>query len=132
MTALLLDTSGYVAFKRNDSLAVQAIQKSPELLFSVVTLGELLGGFAFGAREDQNLRELSEFRSSYRTSVVPISEVTAQHYAQVYAFLRAQGKPIPTNDMWIAASAIEHGARLLTADSHFSHLPLLLVEYTQR
>ena len=51
---------------------------------------------------------------------------TAEHYATVYAALRAGGTPIPTNDMWIAASAIQHGLRLFTFDAHFGTVPGLV------
>ena len=51
--------------------------------------------------------------------VLPITAQTADSYALVYSNLRRTGRPIPTNDLWIAASALEHGAALLTRDSHF-------------
>lgn len=132
MTTLLVDTSGYVAFLRNNPQAVRAVQQAQEVLLPVIALGELLGGFAFGTRTTNNQQELSDFRISHRTRVVPITESTVQHYAQIYAHLRRTGRPIPTNDMWIAASALEHGARLLTGDGHFTNIPLLLLEYIQR
>lgn len=132
MTTLLLDTSGYVAYMRNHPQAVQAVQQAQKILLPVVTLGELLGGFAFGTRESQNLAEMEEFRTNQRTRIVAATETTAQHYAQIYAHLRRTGRPIPTNDMWIAATALEHSARLLTGDGHFAHIPLLLIEHIQR
>lgn len=85
----------------------------------VTVLGELLGGFAAGQRESANRSELSLFLNTPRVKVVPATPATADLYALVYAALRRKGQPIPTNDLWIAASALEHGAALLTLDAHF-------------
>lgn len=53
---------------------------------------------------------------------MPSTAATADLYALVYAVLRRKGQPIPTNDLWIAASTLEHGASLLTLDAHFQHI----------
>lgn len=81
--------------------------------------GELLGGFAAGDRESINRRELTQFISVPRIRVVSSTPATADLYALVYAALRRKGRPIPTNDLWIAASCLEYGAALLTLDAHF-------------
>jgi tRNA(fMet)-specific endonuclease VapC len=85
-------------------------------------LGELLGGFAAGMREPKNRAELARFLESPRVEVLPITAETADSYALVYTGLRRKGQPIPTNDLWIAASALEHGAALLTRDAHFTKI----------
>jgi predicted nucleic acid-binding protein len=59
---------------------------------------------------------------SPRVRVVACAATTADNYALVYAALRRKGRPVPTNDLWIAASALEHGAALLTLDAHFSEI----------
>ena len=92
-------------------------------------LGELLSGFASGAREERNRRELRDFLSSTRVTVLPIGLETAERFAVVHQALRRAGTPIPTHDVWIAASAMEHGLRVLTTDAHFRAVPMLLVEY---
>jgi predicted nucleic acid-binding protein len=91
-------------------------------MVSVTVLGELLAGFAAGSRQSENRGELTQFLDSPRVAVVNCSADTADFYALVYAALRRQGKPIPTNDLWIAASCLEHGAALLTLDEHFQHV----------
>ena len=58
---------------------------------------------------------------------VPVTDRTAELYAKVYQALRKEGRPIPQNDMWIAASALEHGADLATYDEHFNLIPMLTV-----
>ena len=82
---------------------------------------DLLGGFAARTREAKNRAELTRVLQSPRVEVLPVTAQTADTYALVYAALRRKGQPIPTNDLWIAASALEHGAALLTRDAHFAH-----------
>jgi tRNA(fMet)-specific endonuclease VapC len=91
-------------------------------MVSATVLGELLAGFAAGSRQTQNRGELTRFLDSPRVKVAPCGVATADFYALVYAALRRQGHPIPTNDLWIAASSLEHGAALLTLDAHFHHV----------
>jgi tRNA(fMet)-specific endonuclease VapC len=122
MRAILVDTNAYAAFKQGNPAIIEVLQYAPEVLVSVTVLGELLAGFAAGSRESANRRELKQFLDVPRVTVVPCSAATADSYALVYAALRSQGKPIPTNDMWIAASCLEHGAALLTLDGHFAHV----------
>ena len=120
MKPIALDTNAYAAFKRNDPEVVAILRVAPEIVLSATVVGELLAGFSFGNREAVNRRELAELLSARGVRVAPITEATADNYALIYAALRRRGKPIPTNDLWIAASALEHGAALLTFDAHFS------------
>lgn len=92
---------------------------TPTPFVLATVLGELLGGFAAGKRESANRSELAQFINVPRVKVVPSTAATADLYALVYAALRRKGQPIPTNDLWIAASSLEHGAALLTLDTHF-------------
>lgn len=122
MRAIAIDTNAYTAFKRGDAEIVEVLQRAPAILLSVTVLGELLGGFAAGAKAAQNRRELAQFIDTPRVRVAVMSANTADAYALLYAALRKKGKPVPTNDLWIAASCIEHGAALLTLDAHFQHM----------
>ncbi|MCD4739537.1 MAG: type II toxin-antitoxin system VapC family toxin [Anaerolineae bacterium] len=126
MISLMLDTSAYTAFKLGDSTVLEAIQKSPKILIPLIVFGELLAGFEAGSRREQNRQELTSFLQSPRVRLVPVIADTAERYALIYAYLRQKGRPIPTNDLWIAASAMEHSAELLTADGHFLHVPQII------
>lgn len=119
MRTIAIDTNAYTAFKRGDPAIVDVLQHAPSILLGVTVLGELLGGFAAGQKEAANRRELAKFIDTPRVRVVNHTANTADAYALVYAALRKKGKPIPTNDLWIAASCLEHGAALLTLDAHF-------------
>lgn len=90
-------------------------------------LGELLASLEVGSRRQENQRELDEFLGSPRVRLVDLSRETAHRYARILAYLRGIGRPIPTNDLWIAASAMEHGCELLTTHARFLDLPQIMV-----
>jgi len=123
MREIVLDTSAYSLFKRGDLQAANAIQQADKILLPATVIGELLAGFSRGNRQAQNVKELDEFLFSSRVTVTEVTQKTAERYALIYLWLRNQGKPIPTNDLWIAASAMENGADLVSADAHFELLP---------
>lgn len=122
MRPIALDTNAYTAFKRGDASIVAVLQYAPSIILCATVLGELLGGFAAGQRESSNRSELTQFINVPRVKVVPSTAATADLYALIYAALRRKGQPIPTNDLWIAASSLEHGASLLTFDAHFKNI----------
>ena len=122
MRPLLLDTNAYTAFMLGAAEVVEVVAHAERLFVNSIVLGELLAGFAAGTREPRSRAELARFLDSPRVEVLPVTGQTADSYALVYAGLRRKGKPIPTNDLWIAASALEHGAALLTRDTHFSQI----------
>jgi tRNA(fMet)-specific endonuclease VapC len=122
MRPIALDTNAYIAFKRGDEQIVAVLQHAPSIIVCVTVLGELLGGFAAGQRESNNRSELTQFLNTPRVKIVFSTTATADLYALVYAALRRKGQPIPTNDLWIAASSLEHGAALLTYDAHFQSI----------
>ena len=122
MRPILVDTNAYTAFMRGDATVADVLAHAERIFISSVVLGELLGGFAAGSREARNRAELARFLDSPRVDVLPVTAQTADSYALVYAGLRRKGQPIPTNDLWIAASSMEHGAALLTSDAHFAQV----------
>lgn len=123
MSAIALDTNVYSGFKRGVPAAVSALQAAREIHIPLIVLAELLAGFAAGTRDEANRQELARFMASPRVSVLNPDQGTARHYADISAALRANGAPIPTNDLWIAAIARQHRLSLLTFDSHFAAVP---------
>jgi predicted nucleic acid-binding protein len=130
VTAILLDTNAYAAFKQGQADAVEIVQRATNLALSSTVLGELLAGFALGSREAKNRAELQQFLASERVHILTVDDGTAVYYATVYRNLRQKGRPIPTNDMWIAASALQHGYALFSYDGHFQEVDGLLVGAT--
>lgn len=126
MRAIALDTNAYTAFKRGRPEAREIIREATTISLSVIVLGELLAGFAAGDRETLNRVELRKFLASPRVRVHSVNDTTAGFYARVYAALRRRGRPIPTNDLWIAASTLEHGCSLYSYDAHFASIDGLI------
>jgi tRNA(fMet)-specific endonuclease VapC len=115
--------------QRGDKRLLAPIQEASEAFLTPVVIGELLFGFLGGGLEPRNRSLLREFVQSPRVAVLPLDDETAERYAIIRGYLRQQGTPIPINDLWIAASAAQHGLRLLTLDDHFKRVPQVLVEY---
>ncbi len=116
---LILDTSAYSLFMMGNRDVSGLLQSAEEVLFTPIVLGELLAGFAMGNREDRNRALLDDFLDTPRVSVLPVDGETSERYSTIVSHLRTQGTPIPTNDLWIAASAMQYGLKVLTADNHF-------------
>ena len=118
----LLDSNAYSLLMRGQEQVAEIVRAADELLFSAVVVGELLYGFRRGSRFEQNTAELRSFLTSAYSTFVEVDPITADRYSRIAASLRAKGRPIPTNDVWIAAHAMETGADLVSADSHFEHV----------
>jgi predicted nucleic acid-binding protein len=127
MSRCLLDTSAYAAFLRDHPGARAAVQEASELLLSPVVLGELRSGFLKGGRPAENEGRLQEFLASPRCSVPVIDDETAHRYAAIHHYLRRQGTPVSPNDLWIAATAAQHGLTVVTLDGDFDRIPHVLV-----
>ncbi len=123
MKRLLIDTNIYSHALRGDKSIAAILQKADSICISSISIGELISGFKGGSREAQNREELDIFLSSSRVTVYPVDEETAVFYAEIRQNLKTIGKPIPTNDMWIAACAFQHGLSLFSADMHFKSIP---------
>ena len=116
---ILLDSNAYSRMMRGDEQTAAVVRDATEILMSAVVLGELLYGFRNGSRFDRNAADLRSFLNNPYVTLVPVGPVTADRYSRIAAALRAKGSPIPTNDVWIAAHAMETGADLVSADRHF-------------
>lgn len=126
VTRLMLDTSAISAFFRGHEEIKQQMGTAEELCVSPVAIGELLAGLAMGKGERRNRGILQEFLASPRMRVIDIDEETAERYAAIFSHLRKGGTPIPTNDLWIAASTMQHGLKLLTTDRHYLKVPHII------
>jgi tRNA(fMet)-specific endonuclease VapC len=127
---LLLDTSAYAQFRRGQGSVVDLLASAERVFLSTVTLGELEAGFMLGTRLEENRSALRDFLAEPFVGVQPIDEDVARRYGGVFASLRRAGTPIPTNDVWIAATALHLGAELVTFDTDFGRIrdlnPLVL------
>jgi len=109
--------------------AVAAVQEADQIYVSPVILGELLTGFLRGSRTKKNEQELREFLASPRVHEVDVNRATSRRYAVILNSLWKAGTPIPTNDIWIAATAMQHGLELLTLDAHYLKVAQIVVHH---
>lgn len=119
---ILLDTNAFSAFGRGHPGTVEIVRRARSVLLSTVMLGEVLAGFRHGSRHDENMEKLRRFLSEPRVSLLPVTWTTADRYSRIWATLRRKGTPIPTNDVWVGAHALETGAELISFDPHFEHV----------
>ena len=119
---ILLDTNAYSDLKRGQDSVTDIVRRSQRVLFSPVVVGELLYGFRRGRRYDQNMEALLGFLDNAYVELIPIGMTTSDRYGRIATSLRDKGRPIPTNDIWIAAQAMETGAELVSSDTHFGEV----------
>ena len=119
---VVLDTNAYSALFRGDPAVADLVARSEQVLLSTVAAGELMFGFRAGNRLRKNMADLNEFLENSYVTLLPVTLVTAERFGRIAAALRTKGRPIPTNDIWIAAHAMETGADLVSFDAHFGEI----------
>jgi len=119
---LALDANRYVDFCKGVKAAVEPIRRAREIVLPFVVVAELRAGFRCGSRSRRNENIFNRFLQSDRVSALFADEGTAHLYAELFAGLRKAGTPIPTNDIWIAALAVQHDLVLFSRDKHFDRL----------
>jgi len=119
---LLLDTNAYSALLRGHAEVAAIVRSAERVLLSAIVVGELLYGFRHGSRFEENAARLEAFLGKASVDLLPVSFTTAERFGRIAASLRAKGRPLPTNDVWIAAHALETGADLLSSDAHFANV----------
>lgn len=129
MTRFLLDTSAYSALMRKHPQVLELVESAEALYINPIVLGELRAGFLLGGKREKNERELREFLESPRVSVLTLDEETAERWALITTSLKKAGTPLASNDIWIAASAMQHGLPILTADTDFQKVPQVMTHH---
>jgi tRNA(fMet)-specific endonuclease VapC len=124
---ICIDTNIYSALKRGAAEVVGLLENADEVYISSIVLGELYAGFQMGSRLKDNIKELKEFIGQPGIYIIDINESIAERYGSLIKILKENGTPIPTNDIWIAAAALENGARIATFDIHFHLVPGLMI-----
>jgi len=126
MKSILIDTNAYAALMSGDGRIADELSRYEAILLSPIVIGELYDGFPGENRNHENREILTRFMDKPRTICIPITKSSADWFAEIKRMLRKKGKPIPLNDVWIAASCMEHGAHLLSNDRHFTEIDGLL------
>lgn len=124
---IALDTSVAVRFLNGDAAVVENVLRLPEIVLPLTVVGELLFGAENSARSLQNLPRYLEFIST--CTVERLGKETAASYARTRCTLKRKGRPIPMNDVWIAAQCLENGWVLVTDDTDFDYVDGLILEH---
>ena len=123
MSKVLLDTNAYARFLAGDAKVLDTLAAAETVYMSVFVMGELEAGFRAAAKRLENRRILDRFLGKPSVAVLDASRETAEIFGMVKDSLRKAGRPIPMNDVWIAAHALETGSLLITYDAHFRSVP---------
>ena len=121
-----LDTNRLVDLFQGDGELARWLAVCDEVWIPLFVLGELKAGFRGGTSRSRNELLLYKVLAKPTVQVLVPSFQTAEHYAQLFVQLKRAGTPIPDNDLWIAALALEHNLLLITRDQHFERIPQLL------
>lgn len=122
----LLDTNIVIAIFSKEAKVRAHLVSTTEVFVPAIVLGELYYGAYKSLRITENIEKINEFAA---INTVLISDTaTAQAYGQIKSALRAKGRPIPENDIWIAAIAMQYNLTLVTRDGHFGEVDGLAIE----
>ena len=124
---ICIDTNIYSALKNGDPNIVDLLESADEIYIPAIVLGELYAGFQRGQKLKHNTKDLKDFIELPGVYIININDPIAERYGALIKILRKNGTPIPTNDIWIAATALEQGARIATYDTHFQAIPGLMI-----
>ena len=120
-----LDTNRLTDLFQGDASLALFLGGCDEVWIPFVVLGEMKAGFYGGTRQIQNEALLSHFLSRETVAILYADRETAEQYARLFVQLKRAGTPVPDNDLWIAALAMEHDLALITRDRHFDYVPQL-------
>jgi tRNA(fMet)-specific endonuclease VapC len=127
MKNVLIDTNIYSLAMKGEPNIVDILRRIERIGISTISLGELFSGFKAGSKERQNREELEIFLDSPRVALHSVDVETADFYSFILNSLRQAGTPIPTNDIWIAATALQHGYKLFSQDKHFDYVHGIMI-----
>lgn len=122
----LLDTNIIIAWLQGEIAIADKIEKAEEVHIPIIVVGELYYGATFSTQVKKNIQEIEKVTRNY--SVLLVDEETAINYGKIKTALRQIGKPIPENDIWIAAIARRHELIVVTRDNHFKKINSISLE----
>ena len=125
MKSLVLDSNALIALFDGDEEVREIISSAEKVLVPAIVLGEVQLGINNTKRGRTTQKALERFLDQPFVEVLDVGSETASCFVTVMKYLMEHGTPIPTDDVWIAAGALETGSVLLTRDGHFSNVPMV-------
>ncbi|HYL76580.1 MAG TPA: type II toxin-antitoxin system VapC family toxin [Bryobacteraceae bacterium] len=121
-----LDTNRLTDLFQGDAKLAELLGTCEEVWIPLIVLAEIKAGFLGGTQQHRNESLLRHFLAKPTVDVLMPGRETAEHYARLFVQLKRAGPPVPDNDLWIAALALEHDLTLVTRDRHFQSIPQLM------
>ena len=121
-----LDTNRLTDLFQGDTALAEWLGSCDEVWIPLVVLAEIKAGFYGGVQQRRNEVLLRDLLAKETVEVLLPGRETADHYARLFVQLKRAGSPVPDNDLWIAALALEHDLTLITRDRHFDRIPQLM------
>jgi tRNA(fMet)-specific endonuclease VapC len=118
---LILDTNAFSALAEGEPTLAAVLSKASGVSIPVIVLGEYRFGISQSRRRTEYEGWLTKYLPSFQ--VLDVDERTTVPYGDIRADLKRAGKPIPSNDLWIAALCRQHFLPLLSRDRHFDAVP---------
>ena len=122
---IVIDSNRYTDLCHNVLEVIEIVERASLVFVPLIVIAELRAGFANGNQQEKNERILTKFLNKDEVSILYPDEQTTHFYANLYYYLRKKGKPIPTNDLWIAALVVQYNLTLYDRDSDLDNLPQL-------
>lgn len=122
----LLDTNVIIALLNGDEGVAGHFRRDPEAYLPVIAVGELYYGARRSSRVEANVGRLEHLITV--AAVLGCDKRTAEFYGRIKNLLRSKGRPVPDNDLWIAAISQQHGLTLITRDQHFRQIEGLALD----
>jgi tRNA(fMet)-specific endonuclease VapC len=123
--SILLDSNFVVALFKQDPDAQSALLAAERIFVPSIVLGELYYGAQKSGRQEENVVRVDRFAAASEVLLPDVE--SARHYGAIRDALRRKGRPIPDNDIWVAAIARQHSLTLITRDAHFREIEGLAV-----
>lgn len=122
----LLDSNIVIALFASEKVVLDATYEAEEIFVPSIVIGELYYGAQKSSKHQANIARIDSFVEA--NVILGCDQETARWYGQIKQELRVKGRPLPENDIWIAALAFQHGLTLVTRDKHFDEVSLLDIE----
>jgi tRNA(fMet)-specific endonuclease VapC len=126
MIGKLLDTNAVIALQRSDKAFLEFLSRNPNILIPAIVIGELYFGAFNSGKPEFNIAVIDAFVA--KNTILHADEMTGKYYAKIRHSLKQKGHPIPENDLWIAATAMQYNLALVTRDKHFTMVDSLKIE----
>jgi len=117
---VILDTNALSEYLKGQGAVVAIVSRQPQVFLPVIVLGEYRYGLVYSQWRTVLSDQLDEYERLF--GILNIDAITARQYAMVRSELRDRGRPIPVNDVWIAALARQHTLPILSRDTHFDEV----------